>query len=201
MDNNIETLVRRIRALEEDLQTALSERKKAFDYTIVKKRIQFQKETLRWQKRFRVALVRYLFNARLLVWVTAPVIYSLILPFMLLDLWVWLYQLICFPVYGIARIKRGEHIVFDRQHLAYLNLLEKVNCVYCAYGNGVLSYASEAAARTEAYWCPIKHARRKAAYHRWYAQFAEYGDAQHYRETLENSRETVQKADRNEKPL
>jgi len=195
MDDNIQNLIHRIRVLEGELETAFSEKKQAFDYTIEKKRVRFQKETLRWQKRFRTALVQYLFNARLLTWLTAPVIYSLILPFALIDLWVWLYQLICFPVYGIPRVKRADYILFDRHRLGYLNLLEKVNCVYCSYGNGVLAYAAEAAARTEAYWCPIKHARRKAAYHRWYNEFAEYGDAEHYRKDLEQSRETVRKAD------
>ncbi len=195
MDDNIQSIIHRIRVLEDELETAFSERKHTFDYTIEKNRVRFQKETLRWQKRFRITLARYLFNARLLTWLTAPVIYSLILPFALIDVWVWLYQLICFPVYGIPRAKRADYIVFDRQHLGYLNLLEKVNCVYCAYGNGVLAYATEAAARTEAYWCPIKHARRKAAYHRWYKGFADYGDAEHYHKYLEYNRKSVSDPD------
>ncbi len=195
MDDNIQTLIHRIRALEDELETAFTERKQAFDYTIEKKRVRFQKETLRWQKRFRTALARYIFNARPLIWLTSPVIYSLILPFALLDVWVWIYQRLCFPIYGIPRAKRADYIVFDRHHLGYLNLLEKINCVYCAYGNGVLAYATEAAARTEAYWCPIKHARRKAAYHRWYKGFAEYGDAEHYREYLDQNRKIIRNAD------
>ncbi|NOR63691.1 MAG: hypothetical protein GQ535_14500 [Rhodobacteraceae bacterium] len=195
MDDNIQAIIHRIQELEEELETAFSERKEAFEYTIEKKRVRFQKETLRWQKQFRTTIARYLFKARPLVWITSPVIYSLIVPFALLDAWVWLYQRICFPAYGIPQVKRADYIVIDRQHLAYLNALEKINCVYCAYGNGVLAYASEAAARTEAYWCPIKHARRKAAYHRWYNEFADYGDAKHYREGVEKNRKAVREAD------
>jgi len=195
MDDNIQAIIHRIQELEEELETAFSERKEAFEYTIEKKRVRFQKETLRWQKQFRTTIARYLFKARPLVWVTSPVIYSLIVPFALLDAWVWLYQRICFPAYGIPRIKRADYIVIDRHSLAYLNALEKINCVYCAYGNGVLAYATEAAARTEAYWCPIKHARRKAAYHRWYNEFADYGDAKHYREGVEKNRKAVREAD------
>lgn len=29
------------------------------------------------------------------------------------------------------------YVVFDRRHLAYLNAIEKLNCAYCEYGNGV----------------------------------------------------------------
>ena len=58
---------------------------------------------------------------------TAPVIYAGILPFLLLDLFVSVYQAVCFPIYGIAKIKRADYLVFDRHHLAYLNALEKLN--------------------------------------------------------------------------
>jgi hypothetical protein len=71
--------------------------------------------------------------------VTAPAIYSLLLPLLLLDLWVWTYQWICFPIYGIARVPRGAYFVIDRRRLAYLNGIEKVNCTVCSYANGLLA--------------------------------------------------------------
>ena len=43
-----------------------------------------------------------------MVVLTAPVIYAGILPFALLDLFVGIYQAVCFPIYGIAKVKRGE---------------------------------------------------------------------------------------------
>jgi hypothetical protein len=91
---------------------------------------------------------------------SAPIVYSVLLPFMLIDLWVTLYQRICFPIYGIARVRRADYIAVDRWKLAYLNTIEKANCDYCGYVNGLLSYVREVSARTEQYWCPIKHARR-----------------------------------------
>lgn len=33
------------------------------------------------------------------------------------DLLVTFYQWTCFPVYGIAKVMRGDYIVFDRHHL------------------------------------------------------------------------------------
>lgn len=124
----------------------------------------------------RESLARFLSRARPSVVLTAPVIYSLILPILLLDLFVTLYQAICFPVYGIARVRRRDHIAVDRHRLAYLNIVQKVNCAYCGYANGVLGYAREIASRTEAYWCPIKHARRVAEPHARMSGFADYGD-------------------------
>ena len=46
--------------------------------------------------------------------------------------------------------------------------------------HGLLAYAGEIAARTEQFWCPVKHARRAVAAHARYRDFAEYGDAEAY---------------------
>ena len=91
-------------------------------------------------------------------------IYSLIIPISLLDLFITVYQHICFRVYGVPLVKRGEYVVRDRKYLQYLNIIQKVNCMYCEYSNGVISYAREVASRTEQYWCPIKHAHKVKAY-------------------------------------
>jgi len=104
------------------------------------------------------------------------------------DLFVTVYQWVCFPVYGIPRVKRKSHFVYDRTHLAYLNVLEKINCAYCSYGNGLMSYAREVVGRTEQYWCPIKHARKVMQAHPHYMGFLDYGDAQGYQRELENIR-------------
>lgn len=117
-----------------------------------------------------------------------PVIYSLIVPLVLLDLWITLYQRICFPVYGIAQVKRSKHLVLDRQKLAYLNAIEAFNCRYCSYGNGVLSYAREIAGLTEEYWCPIKHAIPIPDPHERYPEFVDYDDAEGYRAHIDRSR-------------
>jgi hypothetical protein len=76
---------------------------------------------------------------------TAPVIYSAIVPIALIDVWLTLYQTICFPVYGIPRVPRSRFLVVDRHHLAYLNGIEKLNCVYCGYANGMFAYLREVA--------------------------------------------------------
>ncbi len=120
--------------------------------------------------------------------VTAPVIYVGIVPFALLDLFLAAFQGICFPVYGIPKVDRSDYLVFDRGHLKYMNLLERLNCVYCSYANGLLAHATEIAARTEQHWCPVKHARRIRAPHSRYPHFIDYGDAQRFRDKSETVR-------------
>ena len=122
---------------------------------------------------------------------TTPVIYSLTIPFLLLDLWVTLYQTICFPIYGIPRVSRRSHFLIDRHKLAYLNAIEKANCLYCSYANGVLGYVREVSARTEHYWCPIKHSRAIPAPHGHYQFFLDYGDAEGYRRGLTRLRKEL----------
>lgn len=99
----------------------------------------------------------------------------------MLDIFVTLYQLICFRAYGISIVRRRDYIVLDRSQLAYLNWLEKFNCLFCSYANGVIGYVREISARTEQYWCPIKHARRIVGAHALYSSFADYGDAEAYK--------------------
>lgn len=125
---------------------------------------------------------------------TAPVIYALILPFALLDICVTLYQRICFPAYGIPRVRRRDYLRIDRHQLDYLGPLQKLNCVYCGYINGLIAYTAEIAGRTEAFWCPIKHAARVAATHRYYDEFIEYGDGASYDEKLEIARKRITRA-------
>ena len=127
--------------------------------------------------------------------VSAPFVYAVIFPMLLLALFVTLYQIICFPLYRIPRVKRRDHFVFDRAHLAYLNLLEKLNCAYCSYGNGLASYIREIIGRTEQYWCPIKHARRVLQAHPHYDGFADFGDAEGYRRELKVLRAALAELD------
>lgn len=140
----------------------------------------------------RQSLIAYVREASMGSLLTAPVVYSLIVPLGLLDFWTTLYQLVCFPVYGIPRVARRPYFVLDRSRLAYLNGIEKTNCLFCSYANGLVGYVREVAARTEQYWCPIKHAESVIAPHDRYDLFVEYGDAQAYRRDLSVLRESLQ---------
>jgi hypothetical protein len=106
----------------------------------------------------------------------------------LLDLSISLFQQICFRIYKIPRVRRKDYLTIDRQHLAYLNPIEKLNCTYCSYANGLMAYCREITARTEQFWCPIKHARRTLDTHHRARRFLDYGDAEAWRAELERVR-------------
>lgn len=180
VQKHVEELISRIRNLQEDLEAEYASARGRWN----DRRVQLADEFIRQQRRYRIGLFRFLLRSRLLVVLTAPVIYAGWIPFLLLDAFVSLYQAVCFPVYRIPKVRRSDYLVFDREDLPYLNAVEKFNCFYCSYGNGVAAYAREIAARTEQYWCPIKHARRIRDAHNHYPQFFDHGDAEAFRQGL-----------------
>ena len=171
--------------LEEEIDSLLQEKRQEFRYHLSKGKVKFEQGMKRLQRRHKLNTWKYLVNARIGHILTAPFIYMVIVPFLLLDMLVSIYQHICFRVYGIPRVSRKDFIIIDRQQLAYLNLIEKINCMYCGYANGLIEFVREVSARTEQYWCPIKHARRSPDPHRLVAQFVDYGDAESYKKKLQ----------------
>jgi len=148
-----------------------------------------QDDLRRAQRRLRQSIPSYIRESRPLNLLAVPVIYSMIVPIVVLDAWITVYQRICFPLFGIARVTRGEFIVIDRHKLPYLNGIEKLNCVYCGYANGVFAYVREVTARTEQYWCPIRHRREPRDPHERYRHFVKYGDAAAYRRRFQALRD------------
>ena len=191
MNPKINELVERIRLLEEEIQGELARRRAELHADFEDRKIRFEQELLEAHRRLKQGLPSYILSARPAVVLTAPIVYAVLLPLLLLDAFVTLYQWVCFPIYGIPRVRRGDYMVFDRAHLAYLNALEKLNCAYCSYGNGLVAYVREVVARTEQYWCPIKHSRRLLDAHPRYHDFLDFGDAEAWRQELKALREEL----------
>ncbi|HEY7978741.1 MAG TPA: hypothetical protein VID67_11130 [Rhizomicrobium sp.] len=184
MTEKLVELVDHIQKLHDELDREIAKRRVAMGFNLSGKFVQFEKNVVSRHRALRTGILKYLSNADIPTIVTAPVIYGMILPVALLDLSVSVYQQLCFRAYGMARVRRADYIVIDRQHLKYLNWIEALNCVYCGYANGVFAYAREIGARTEQFWCPIKHALRVKDPHQRYFEFLEYGDADGYRARL-----------------
>jgi len=184
-------LLVRIRHIEDELEQDFKRRRAELHADFEGRRVRFEAEVLAQQRRFKTGLLKYLLNADLRNVATAPFVYAVFFPLLLLDLFVMAYQFVCFPLYGIPRVRRRDYLVFDRAHLAYLNAIEKFNCAYCSYGNGLAAYVREVVARTEQYWCPIKHARRLLQAHPHYGGFVDYGDGEGYRRELNALREQL----------
>ncbi len=178
-------LTKRIKTLEKELEAALDAKERTVQFRWVKGKVEFEEAILAEHRKLKSSLARYVLDSTVLTILTAPVIYIGIVPFLLLDLFLVVYQAICFPVYGIPKVKRADHYIFDRGALKYLNLVERINCIYCSYGNGLFAYAREVSARTEQHWCPIKHARRLQGAHSRYGHFLDYGNAPQYREQID----------------
>ena len=188
MNERISDLLAQISTLEDELRTTLNEQEHRMFFELKGKRVEFEKSVRQAHRRLKTGFFRWLVLFRPQNLITGPIIYSMIVPMLMLDLCVSFYQFTCFPVYRVAKVRRADYIVFDRHHLGYLNFIEKFHCTYCEYGNGLMSYMAEILARTEEYFCPIKHAHKVLGTHAHYNRFLDYGDAADYEARLEEYR-------------
>lgn len=194
MPNRIEDLLKQITQLEDELGATLRERQQEISYHLKGRRIEFEESISHTHKKLKTSLFQTLFVDRPQNIITAPIIYGMMIPLVLMDILISFYQYTCFPIYGMARVKRSAYFIYDRDQLRYLNIVQKINCQYCAYGNGLMAYASEIIARTEQYFCPIKHAKKRLGAHPRYLEFSEFGDAEHFKSELIKLRKELRKA-------
>lgn len=185
---SLHDLIQQIKSLEKELYAELQKKQDEFYYNIQGKKVRFEEVARRQHKAMMTHVPAYLLRARLRNILTVPFIWACLPPALVMDLMVSFFQVVCFPIYHIPKVKRSDYIVIDRHALAYLNIIEKVNCVYCGYYNGLMAYIQEVVARTEQYWCPIKHARRVANIHSRYPKYLEYGDAEGYKKEFQTIR-------------
>jgi hypothetical protein len=187
--SKIPSLENAIKILENELLKEVAIQRAKLRYGMERGRAVFEEEVLRRHRELKTGLWKYIRNVSFWVLITSPVIYFGIIPIVIMDVFVTIYQFICFPAYGIPRVKRNDYFVFERTHLAYLNLVQAINCAYCSYGNGVIAYAREVFALTEQHWCPIKHAKKVVGYHDKYQDFAEFGDVDEFVKRYTKARE------------
>ncbi|ALO47529.1 hypothetical protein [Pseudohongiella spirulinae] len=188
LDDLLDRLKKTRDELEAEIDRLLEGKRKQFSYTLQRGKVIFDRNVSKLQKKQRVGSLRYIFSAPWLTILTSPIIYGMLIPLALLDLTITIYQHICFRVYKVPRVVRSEYVVIDRHKLPYLNTIQKINCVYCGYGNGLIAYAREVIARTEQFWCPIKHAVRVKGLHDREQKFLDYGDAEAWRNELQKVR-------------
>ncbi|MDR3390491.1 MAG: hypothetical protein P4L77_02045 [Sulfuriferula sp.] len=200
MNEKISSLLAQMHALDDELRTALHEQETRVLFEIRGKHVEFEQSIKQAHRKLKQGFFRWLVTNRPQNLITGPIIYSMIVPLLLTDLLVSFYQASCFPIYRIAKVRRADFIVFDRAQLQYLNFIEKFHCTYCEYANGLIAYLQEIIARTEEYFCPIKHARKITGSHARYAYFLNYGDAADFESRLEAYRVALGKAGHPGKP-
>ena len=193
MSDKIKEMIEEIEAMKEKLGKEIAQHEKDISYEIQNGYIQFEKEIFDRQKQNMMHLWDWFREIPLPQLLSAPVVYMMIIPAILLDMMLFIYHNVVSRVFKIEFGKRSDYVIFDRQYLGYLNVVEKLNCLYCAYFNGVMQYASSIAARTELHFCPIKHAKKIAYKHEFYNTFLQYGDGDVYQKKLKKLRKKSQK--------
>ncbi len=193
MNEKINRILGQMAELEDELRSAVHEQESRMFFQIKGKRVEFERTVRDAHRKLKMNFFRWLVTNRPQNLVTGPIIYSMAIPLFVLDLCVSFYQWTCFPIYGITKVRRANYIVYDRHQLDYLNFIEKFHCIYCEYGNGLIGYLREIVARTEQYFCPIKHAHKILGTHGRYNRFLDYGDAEDYEKRLEEFRKALGK--------
>lgn len=194
MSKKIKQIIEEIEALEEKLKDEIEKQESHIIYEIKNGYITFEKDIFEQQREKMKNILNYLKDVPFFHLISSPLIYLMILPAIIFDVMLFFYQQVIFRIYKFEFIKRSEFIIFDRHYLAYLNPIEKLNCLYCSYFNGLMHYAAEISAKTELYFCPIKHAKKIAYKHQYYHQFLTYGDEHDFQEKFQELREKVQKS-------
>jgi hypothetical protein len=191
MVSSVETIATSVRERKTALHHDRRAKRRRWGYRVRRGRVWFDRGVQRAHKQLKQSVPAFLWQGSLRNLLTAPLVYSLAVPLLLLDAWVTVYQWVCFPIYGIDRLPRRHYFVIDRHKLAYLNVIEKAHCFFCSYATGLIEYVREIAARTEQYWCPIKHSRLFPTPHSHYQSFFDYGDARAYRRGLPEARRAL----------
>lgn len=193
MNSKIQEIMSQIEELEEKLKSEIEEQEKQISYEIKEGYVKFEESVLKKQRENMKGVYRFFADIPLSHLFTSPLVYAMVIPAIFVDITLFIYQNVIFRIYGFKLVKRSDYIIFDRQYLRYLNSIEKLNCLYCSYFNGLMHYAAEVSAKTELFFCPIKHAKKTLYRHRHYKKFLTYGDGEDYQKRLKKIRENIDK--------
>ncbi len=143
MGNTIREILLKMESLNADLKEEYARLSQKYGFSFQKKRIIFLEEFRKRNKSFRFPAWKYAIPTNIRHFFSIPFIYGMIIPTVILDIFLIIYQAAAFRLYRIPLVKRSEYVVFDRRFLDYLNFVQKVNCLYCSYVNGVFAFAVE----------------------------------------------------------
>ena len=188
IDKKIDEIREKIIELESELEEEFKKKHKEFFYKIENNKIKFEERIIKEGKSKITSSIKYITSFPVAVIFTIPFIWAMMIPALMVDISVTIYQAVCFPIYKIPKVRRKDYILMDRYNLFYLDKVERINCWYCEYFNGVIAYVREIGARTEQFWCPIKHSRTPKEKHSRYNKFFDYGDYLKYKEELSKRR-------------
>ncbi len=117
MLSKIGEILKRMEELKSQLQSEYEALMERYDYAVENRKIVFSEKAKRFQKDVREGVFHYLLSAEIRHLLSIPFIYAMIVPTIVLDLFLTVFQFTAFPLYGIERVRRSDHILFDRKYL------------------------------------------------------------------------------------
>ncbi len=110
MKDRIEELIERIRHLNAELTEELQRKAREYFYEIRDRKIWFDRKVRREHRGMATPLLRYIREASLMTVLTAPVVLAGLPIALLMDLFITVYQHICFRVYGVPLVRRAAYV-------------------------------------------------------------------------------------------
>jgi hypothetical protein len=111
MPSRIDGLVAHIAQLEREVEHELNRAREQWRYRVDAGRIRFDRDVHLAHKRLKQSIPRFIRESSPLNIVTAPIIYSMVVPIALIDVSFSIYQILCFPLYGISHVRRSVYVV------------------------------------------------------------------------------------------
>ena len=145
MTAQLDVLTEKLRSVQAEIEAELAKRREKLRFHLENRRIVFEKEVLRIHHEIKTRASRYLIDANPLMILTAPVIYSLIVPVGCLisghgvsgDL---------FSGYKIP-MAACDYAGASTATISPISTSSKINCAL-PYANGAIAFAREVASRT-----------------------------------------------------
>ncbi|RKZ87995.1 MAG: hypothetical protein DRQ39_03210, partial [Gammaproteobacteria bacterium] len=104
MDVRIKQLIDQIKLLEDELTDELHQQEDQLLFQLKGKKVRFEQSIKQAHRKFKTDVWQWLFGLHPINLITAPIIYTMIVPLVVSDLFVSFYQAVCFPVYKITKV-------------------------------------------------------------------------------------------------
>ena len=108
MNDKLTVLLDRIKLLEMEMLVEVEKKQQQFSYVIHDRKVHFKDGVKARHKLLATKLMRFLYESKPLSILSTPMILFCALPVLFLDFVAVVFQLICFPVYGIPKVPRKD---------------------------------------------------------------------------------------------
>lgn len=95
----------KITILENELIEELQKQEEDFSYEIRKRKVYCEENSIIQHREYVKRVLSYISDAPIKHMISAPFIWSCVVPALLMDITVSVYQWVCFPIYGIPKVK------------------------------------------------------------------------------------------------